>query len=126
MLKVLGQIRSINVRKVLIACAELALPFEREDWGAGTRSTRDLVFLALNPNGLLPDTPRERARVEQWMDWQATDLNDAWRYSFIGLVRKNPAYQDAARIAQSIEDWSRQNSSLVRDADRATGIAGIG
>jgi glutathione S-transferase len=27
-----------------------------------------------------------RAHVEQWMDWQATELNNAWRYAFMGLV----------------------------------------
>ncbi|GAB7521651.1 hypothetical protein PBS_06350 [Paraburkholderia sp. 2C] len=36
MLKVLGKASSINVRKVLWACAELQIPFEREDWGAAS------------------------------------------------------------------------------------------
>ena len=33
---------------------------------------------------LLPDDRQARARVEQWMDWQATELNRAWRYAFLG------------------------------------------
>ncbi len=34
------------------------------------------------PRGtLLPEDPRRAALVEQWMDWQATDLNGAWRYA---------------------------------------------
>jgi glutathione S-transferase len=32
MLKIIGKSSSINVRKVLWTCAELGLPFEREDW----------------------------------------------------------------------------------------------
>lgn len=31
-LRIYGYAASINVRKVLWACAELGLPFEREDW----------------------------------------------------------------------------------------------
>ena len=34
MVLILGKGSSINVRKVLWACAELDLPFEREEWGA--------------------------------------------------------------------------------------------
>ena len=48
---------------------------------------------------LLPDDPQARALVEQWMDWQATELNTAWRYSFLALARKSPAHADAAAIA---------------------------
>ena len=54
MVRILGKASSINVRKVLWACAELGIPFEREDWGSGFRSTRDPAFLALNPNAMVP------------------------------------------------------------------------
>lgn len=148
MLKILGQLRSINVRKVLITCAELNLAFEQEDWGAGKRSTLEPEFLALNPTGLvpvlidgdfvlwqsnticrylaaregrtdlLPADPQGRGRVEQWIDWQATELNDSWRYAFIGLVRKNPAYQDSARIAQSTVEWNQQMRLLEQQLDK--------
>jgi hypothetical protein len=43
---------------------------------------------------LLPTSPAARARVEQWMDWQATDLNTAWRHAFMSLVRESPAYSN--------------------------------
>lgn len=109
MLKLLGKSSSINVRKVLWLCTELGLVIDHEEWGAGFRPTQDADFLALNPNALvpvimddgfvlwesnticrylalrdgrsdlLPAAPRERARVEQWMDWQATEFNNAWR-----------------------------------------------
>ena len=137
MLKLLGRPSSINVRKVLWLCAELPLEIEHEDWGSGFRSTQTPEFLALNPNALvpvirdgefvlwesnticrylagregrvdlLPTAPEARARVEQWMDWQATDLNTAWRYAFVALVRQSPAHRDAAAIAASVAEWNR-------------------
>ena len=54
MLRIMGRASSINVRKVLWACAEMEIPFEREDWGAGFKSTHTAEFLALNPNAMVP------------------------------------------------------------------------
>lgn len=48
------------------------------------------------------------------MDWQATELNSAWRYAFLGLIRKLPAFSDAAFIAVSIRDWNRAMTLLDR------------
>ena len=137
MLNILGKASSINVRKVLWTCVELNLPFEREDWGAGFRSTHAPEFLALNPNALVPVIKDDdfvlwesntiirylasryggahlypadavmRARVDQWMDWQASDLNRSWSYAFLGLVRASPAHQATGEITLSIENWTR-------------------
>ncbi|WP_321880679.1 glutathione S-transferase family protein [Paraburkholderia bannensis] len=136
MIEILGKTPSINVRKVLWTCAELNLPFTREDWGSGFRSTQTAEFLALNPNALVPvikdgdfvlwesnsiirylagryggehlypADPFARARVDQWMDWQATDLNRSWSYAFLALVRQSAAHQDAQEIAKSIVQWT--------------------
>jgi len=144
MLRILGRASSINVRKVLWTCTELDLPFEREDWGAGFRSTASAEFLALNPNAmvpvivdgdfvlwesnaicaylagqyprndLLPTALRERARVEQWMSWQATELNNAWRYVFMARVRNSPSHTDEAAIAVSEAQWNHCMSILDR------------
>ncbi len=133
MLKIYGYAASINVRKVLWACEELGLEFEREEWGGGFASTSEPEFKALNPVGmvpvidddgtiisesnvivrylaarhgrtdLLPADPRQRALVERWMDWQASDFNNSWRAAFQALVRKNPAFQDAVAIANSAQ-----------------------
>ena len=135
-LRVLGKASSINVRKVLWTCDEIGVPYRREDWGSGYASTSTPEFLALNPNGqvpviedengvlwesnticrylaakhgrtdLLPSGPAERARVEQWMDWQANELNVAWRYAFNAIVRRNPDYGDEARIEAGKRDWN--------------------
>ena len=137
MLKIYGYAQSINVRKVLWACEEIGLAFEREDWGGSFRSTSEARFRALNPAGmvpvidddgkivwesnvivrylatsrdradLLPTEPVARARVEQWMDWQASDFNNSWRVCFQALVRRNPAFQDRAAIDASVEVFNR-------------------
>jgi glutathione S-transferase len=149
MLKILGRVSSINVRKVLWTCTEVGLPFEREDWGIGFRPTRDPAFTALNPNALvpvaidgefalwesnticrwlavehgrtdlLPSAPRERALVERWMDWQLGDLNHAWRYAFMALVRQSPAHRDPAAVAGSAAEWNRLMTLLDAHLQRA-------
>ncbi len=141
-MKLLGQAKSINVRKVLWTCVELGLPLEREDWGGGSRPTSDPQFLALNPKGLvpvlmdgdfvltesnticryltaverrtdlLPDTAAGRATVEAWMDWQITELNNAWRAAFMGLVREHPGYTDREERSASIAAWNAEMSLL--------------
>jgi glutathione S-transferase len=147
-LQVLGRKSSINVRKVLWVCDELGLAYERSDWGQGFAPTQSPAFLALNPNALvpvivdagfvlwesnsicrylaakqgrsdlLPTDAAGRARVEQWMDWQAGELNNAWRYAFMALVRQSPAHTDATAIEASRDGWHRHMQIL--DAQLAT------
>ena len=54
MLRIWGRNNSINVQKVLWACGELGLPFERIDAGMqfGVNDTPE--YRAMNPNGLVP------------------------------------------------------------------------
>lgn len=148
MLRVLGKASSINVRKVLWTCAELQVPFAREDWGSGFQSTTSEAFLALNPNAMVPviqdgdfvlwesnsiirylassyggealypAAPRLRARVDQWMDWQATDLNGAWSYVFMSLVRQSPAHQDPEALAAACRNWTRNMTILEGQLQR--------
>lgn len=144
MIRIMGRASSINVRKVLWACAEMEIPFEREDWGAGFKSTRTPEFLALNPNAMVPviqdgdfilwesnsiirylaarsnasslypHEARARARVDQWIDWQASDLNKSWSYAFMSLVRHSPEHQDSQALAAACKDWSRHMEILNR------------
>ncbi|MBI3367933.1 MAG: glutathione S-transferase [Burkholderiales bacterium] len=137
MLQLLGKSSSINVRKVLWLCAEMGLSVDHEQWGSGFKPTQTPEFLALNPNALvpvlrdgervlwesnticrylagrersvdlLPTEPAARAGVEQWMDWQATELNNAWRYAFMALVRRSPRHTDAAARDASVAEWHR-------------------
>lgn len=61
---------------------------------------------------LLPADPQRRAQVEMWMDWQAGELNNSWRYAFMGLVRQSPAHQDASQQAASVAQWNRHMAML--------------
>ena len=148
MLRILGKASSINVRKVLWTCAELQIPFEREDWGSGFRSTHDAQFLALNPcamvpviqdgdftlwesntiirylvsrydgSHLYPTDAQTRARIDQWIDWQASELNRSWSYAFLSLVRQSPEHQDSAALAVGIEQWSKNMAILDRQLEK--------
>ena len=146
-MKILGRSSSINVRKVLWTCAELDIAFEHVE--------NDEALLARNPNAmvpviqdddfvlwesnaicrylagkyprstLLPEEPRARALVEQWMDWQATELNASWRYAFLALVRRSPEHTRARDIAVSISSWHRHmriiDEHLARGGQFITG-----
>lgn len=154
-MKLLGRASSINVRKVLWTAAEIGLAFEHEPWGSEALPLSDPAFRALSPLGLvpvwvdgatvlresnticrylaaqsgrtdlLPAAPAARAAVEQWMDWQATELNNAWRYAFMARVRQHPAYTDAAQVQASAAEWARQlgllEAQLARGGPFVTG-----
>ena len=148
MLKILGRDSSINVRKVLWLCDELDLDYEHEEWGADPDSLRKPEFLALNPNALIPvlidddfvlwesnailrylanayegdwlypQNPRARAPIDQWMDWQSTELNTSWRYAFMSLVRNSPAHQDPRLLAAACKGWAHTMGILNQQLEK--------
>ncbi|MEY0597896.1 glutathione S-transferase family protein [Providencia alcalifaciens] len=131
MLKILGRTSSINVRKVLWTAHELNLEFIHEDQWGNTESLKQLNYLKLNPNALipvlihdqgalwesnticrylaattqheniLPTDPLARAEVEKWMDWQSAELNPAWRAAFMALIRRDPFYLQHYELVES-------------------------
>lgn len=147
-MKLYGPIRSINVRKVIWACAELGLELDYElienilDWDQLIKLNPNAMFpiledgdmilwesnaicryLAgkLDAQTLLPLNVKDRAHVEKWMDWQATDFNTAWRYAFMGLVREHPKYQDKPKQAEGVESWNAA-VKIVSDQIGETGL----
>ncbi|HDS1039444.1 TPA: glutathione S-transferase N-terminal domain-containing protein [Stenotrophomonas maltophilia] len=148
MLALYGKPTSINVRKVLWLCAGLDLPLRHEPApSAELLSTLnpnrqvpvlrdgDLVLWESNSicrylaaragrHDLLPMEPQARARVEQWMDWQATDLNTAWRQVFMARVRGHADYPDDARAAASLVQWNRLMTMLDAQLARHAHVAG--
>ena len=63
---------------------------------------------------LLPAAAPARAQVEMWMDWQIAELNAAWRYAFMALVRNSPAHTGAPAIAASAAAWNAHMALLDR------------
>jgi glutathione S-transferase len=155
MLRVLGRVTSINVRKVLWALDELGLAYEREDWGMPIRNPKVPEFLALNPNGqvpvliegqfvlwesnailiylteregaLLPEQLELRALALQWLGWQAAELNPPWGYAVNALIRKTPGYDDPAKVADSMAKWTAKMDILEAAlVGASTGYVGAG
>ncbi|EOG1931688.1 glutathione S-transferase family protein [Providencia stuartii] len=149
MLKILGRTTSINVRKVLWAAQEAQLPFIHEPQWGDELSLKSADYLKLNPNGLvpvlihengilwesnticryiatkaqrfdlLPESPEEKADVEKWMDWQATELNSAWRAAFMALVRKSDSFiQYPELIAKSTDEWNSKMLLLEAELEK--------
>ncbi|WNH50559.1 glutathione S-transferase family protein [Stenotrophomonas aracearum] len=136
MLELYGKSTSINVRKVLWLCEELELKYRHVGGDPSSDADFNARLCRINPNGqvpvlldgdfalwesnsicrylaaraqrhdLLPADPRARALVEQWMDWQATDLNSAWRGAFMSRVRRHPDYPDGPVADASMGRWN--------------------
>ena len=132
-LRILGKASSINVRKVLWTCEEIGIAYTRADDGPEmARNPNGLVpvivdgdFVLWESNtiirylankwaahALLPAEPRARADVDRWIDWQATELNNAWRYAFSAIVRRNPAFDDIPQIEASKRQWAKMMGIL--------------
>jgi glutathione S-transferase len=130
-LRIWGRANSINVQKVLWACAELGLAYERIDAGGAFGIVGTPAYKAMNPNSVVPVIEddgfvlwesnaitrylaakhgagtlwpadlRVRADADRWMDWQATEYSPAMRLAFWNLVRTPKERQDAAAIEES-------------------------
>lgn len=59
------------------------------------------------------------------MDWQLGELNAAWRYAFLALVRRHPGFDDPAQVAHSVSAWNAQMLLLdARLAESGRFVAG--
>ena len=154
-LRILGRVTSINMRKVLWTADLIATEYVTELWGKPHRDPNSPEYLALNPNALVPviiddgfvlwesnaimrylaDTrrsglwpvaPKERALVDQWLTWQVSELNAQWGYAMHALLRKNPAYTDEGRIAESIANWTARMQILENQLIKGGGFVANG
>jgi glutathione S-transferase len=156
MLKILGRKNSSNVQKVLWCCAELNIPFEREDYGGEFGKTKDAAYLAMNPNArvptiidddlvlwesnsiirylankyddgtLYPKDPGERACGERWMDWQLSVLGPATHGVFWGLIRTKPEDRDMHAIGASRQNTADALAMLDIFLGRTDFVSGSG
>lgn len=154
-LRILGRVTSINMRKAMWTADLIGIAYETELWGLPHRDPKAAEFLALNPNGLVPViiedgfvlwesnaimryladsrrsglwpvAARERALVDQWLTWHVSELNSAWMYALHALLRRNPAYDDEVRIAESVKRWNAAMEILEAQLARGGGFAANG
>ena len=154
MLKILGRTNSSNVQKVLWACDELELLYQREDIGGDFGGNQESKYLAMNPNGLvptmidngnvlwesnaiirylcenhapnllLPEDPWQVALAQQWMDWQQTVLAPAIRPVFWGLVRTPEDERNVDEIAAGQTQTASAMTILDHHLSQNTFVAG--
>jgi glutathione S-transferase len=132
MLTIHGRINSINVQKVVLACEELGLTYERLDAGGAFGIVKTPEYMAMNPNSLVPvlvdgdlvlwesnvivrylaakygdgtlwpKDPGQRALSERWMDWGAFTLYPKYHQAFWNMVRTPPEKRDMAAVEVSL------------------------
>ena len=125
MLRIWGRKNSINVQKAMWAIAETGVAHERIDAGGTFGGLNTPEFLAKNPNGLIPtidddgvvvwesqaivryvaarygagsiwpEDPAERAKADEWMEWNSSTLQPALMGVFMNVwrtpeFRRNP------------------------------------
>ncbi len=147
MLVIYGRETLFNVRKVLWLCDELGIEYRREEMTENLTAGRNLPLLSADPDAmapvirdddfvlresntilrylansrqadfLYPADPQRRARTDQWMDWQATELNTSWRYAFTALVRGSPGHQDPRLLAAACQGWNYTMEILNRQLE---------
>ena len=131
MLKIWGRTNSINVQKVLWACDELGLAYERSDAGMQFGVVNSSEYRALNPNGrvptiidegfvlwesnaivrylgakhgtgtLMPDNLQARADADRWMDWCTSTLGAPMLPLFWQLIRTPADKRDSKAIDEA-------------------------
>ena len=60
-----------------------------------------------------------RATGDKWMDWQAGELNNSWRYAFPALARNSPQHTDQALIDAGVSEWNRHMQMLEEQLQRS-------
>ena len=154
MIKIWGRTDSSNVQKVLWCCAELGIPFERQDWGGKFGGNKDKDYLAMNPNGLvptlrdddftlwesnsilrylnakygsgklLPSSPEGMASANRWMDWQLSTFNGAIVPLFWNLIRTPADKRDPKAVRDSLEKTTRAWQMVENELAKASYLGG--
>jgi len=73
---------------------------------------------------LYPTEPRARAKVDAWLDWQQTSLNQPQGVVFIALIRTPPEQRDNAAIAQGVVNAGRMWAMADTQVAKQGWIAG--
>jgi glutathione S-transferase len=108
MLKIWGRANSSNVKKVLLTCAELDIPYERIDAGMhfGVNTTDE--YKAMNPMGLIPVIDDDG-----YVLWES---NAIIRYlgaktAATNAAKANPFYPSDPKIRGQADRWMEWQST---------------
>jgi glutathione S-transferase len=143
-LRVWGRRNSLNVQKVMWCVAELGLAHERMEAGLQHGRNREEWYLAMNPNGLVPliedgsfslwesnaivrylcakhdygglcpESVRDRADAERWMDWQLSRLARPVNIVFWDLIRAPEGERDVRRVERYVRESNEMLGLLER------------
>jgi glutathione S-transferase len=130
MITLYGRANSANVQKVTWCLAEMGIDYTRIDVGGVFGQVQTPEYQAMNPNSrvptyveddfilwesnailrylgqrhrlFMPFLLRNRAIMQQWLDWQQTTLMPAITPVFWGLVRTKPEDRDQKAIDAGI------------------------
>jgi len=106
MRRIWGRKSSINVMKVLWACEELGLEYERTDAGGAFGVTRTPEYLAMNPNALVPTLQED--------DFTLWESNTILRYLGHSHGAKSGLWPQEPRARADVDRWMDwQLSSLA-------------
>jgi len=128
MLRIWGRASAINVQKAMWAVGEIGEPHERIDLGGGFGGLDEPDYVAMNPNRRVPtldddgfilyesgaivrylaskysprdlwsDDEKERALIDQWMEWTVSTLYPDFITLFWLVFRTPPDQRNQARI----------------------------
>lgn len=148
-----GRNTSSNVMKVLWLLEELGLEYQRHDVGGDFGGTDTPDYRRYNPTGLVPtlqegdfhlwesnailrylanthptplwpQTPRVRATIDQWMDFQQTVMNSKVVAVFRPLIRLPPEQRDPAQIARDAKALAAGWQLLLPQLEAHAFVAG--
>lgn len=147
MITLYGKKTSINVRKVLWLLEILDIPHTYMDDITKSKINSlnlnglvpiitDEDFVLWESNSILryitnkfnkdayyPKDVKERANVDKWLDWQASDFNSSWVYAFQALVRKSSEHTDKKLIESSKDKWNNCISIINNQLKKTQYIA---
>jgi glutathione S-transferase len=154
MIKIWGRTDSSNVQKVLWCLGELAVEFDRVDWGGKFGGNDDKAYREMNPNGLvptikdgdfilwesnsvmrylnakygsgklLPSTPEGIGNANRWMDWQLSTFNAAIVPLFWNLIRTPEDNRDPKTVQTALEKTTKAWQTVENQLARTHYLGG--
>ncbi len=97
MRRILGRANSSNVMKVVWLLEEMALPYQREDYGGAFGRTQEPDYLALNPNGIVPTLVEDKFSL-----WES---NAILRYLATANPEGRPFWPEAPQPRAHVDRW---------------------